>query len=90
MWETLAPGVIGYSCEEGGELYIPVIMAVTEGAGDVGRFLDALPTDRAVKVPGVASMRLRGMLERRGFSPEREWAEEFGEYVEVFVKRPVC
>lgn len=84
--ELLAAGVLGYTVEEDDELYIPVIMAVEEGSGDVGRYLDALPKDRTVKVPEVASERLRGMLERRGFNPTPEFAEEFGETVEVFVR----
>lgn len=84
--DLLAPGVLGYSVEEDGALYIPVIMAEKEGSGDVGRFLDGLPRDKTIKVPGVASERLRGMLERRDFRSTSEWAEEFGERVEVFVR----
>lgn len=79
----LAPGVLGYTVEQGGALYVPFIMAETEGSGDVGRYLDSLPTDRSVRFPNVTSDRLRGMLYRRGYAPVWEYAEEFGEYVEV-------
>jgi hypothetical protein len=88
MFESLAPGVLGYTVEADGVLYIPVIMAEEEGSGDVGRYLDSLPRDRTVKVPGVQSDRLRGMLERRGFEADQEWAPEFEEYVEVFILEP--
>jgi hypothetical protein len=37
--------------------------------GAVGRWLDKLPLDLPVLVPAVASPRLAGMLERRGFRP---------------------
>ena len=87
MIDRLAPGVFGYSVESDGALYVPFIMAEKEGSGAVGKFLDELPTDRTVKVPNVESARLKGMLERRGFAPEMEWAEEFGEHVEVYVRK---
>lgn len=79
--EHLAPGVLGYTVWTPDALYIPVIQAVSEGNGDVGRFLDSLIG--TVRIPDVLSTRLLGMLERRGYLPTRERAEEFGEYVDV-------
>ena len=64
----LAPGVIGYAIEYEGEIWIPVIAAVREGSGDVGRFIDSL-SPRCV-IPHVFSSRLMGMLARRGWIPE--------------------
>ena len=68
----LAPGVRGYQVWSHGELYVPLIIADHPGCGDVGRFLDALPKDRVVKVPTVTSGRLAGMLARRGFAEAAE------------------
>lgn len=82
-----AAGIEGYVVEDGGAFYIPVIIARNPGRGDCGRWLDSLPRDRTIKVPGVMSRRLAGMLERRGFVVEREWADEFQEMVEVYVRR---
>lgn len=79
----------GYAIEDkDGSIYIPVLWMRKPGTGEGSAFLDSLPRDRTIKVPGVMSARLRGMLERRGFRPESEWAPEFGEYVEVYVRRP--
>ena len=64
----LAPGVGGYAVESCGKVWIPVIYAKQEGAGDVGRFLDSL-SPRCV-IPTVTSARLAGMLMRRGFAPK--------------------
>lgn len=61
----LAPGVLGFAFMRDNEIHIPVVVAVTEGSGDVGRFLDSL-SERCVVV-SVVSTRLAGMLERRGF-----------------------
>lgn len=61
--------VHGLARDRFSELHILAIRAEHEGAGDVGRFLDrcqeAFP---AIIVFEVASPRLRGMLERRGFT----------------------
>ena len=86
--DELAPGVLGYAmdCGERG-LYVPVVRSTDEARGNVGRFLDALKERPLVKVPNVLSAVLRGMLERRGFVLEREFAEDFGESVEVWVWR---
>lgn len=96
MWDplteldTLAPGVIGYTVEHAGALYIPMIEAEHAGSGAVGRYLDSLPRDRTVKVPTVISARLAGMLERRGFQEVAEWAPEVGEVVYVYVREAEC
>lgn len=84
----LAPGVHGYAMEDAeGRLYIPVIEAVTEGNGDVGRFLDALPKDRTVRFPTVMSARLAGMLERRGFTLISEDDHELGR-IDIYERQP--
>lgn len=69
-WTWIAPGVAGSMRDEGDELQISVVIALEEGSGDVGRFLDTLPTDRKVRVTTVVSDRLAGMLERRGFTAD--------------------
>lgn len=75
--EQVAPGVIGYLVEhDDGSLYVPLIAAVDEGRGDVGRFLDSLPTDRRVVVPNVLNDILAGMLKRRGFKNRMEMDED--------------
>lgn len=50
-----------------GGLAIPWVRSTLPGAGHVGDWLDALPTDKPVRFIGVVSERLDGMLERRGF-----------------------
>jgi hypothetical protein len=72
----VSPGVRALVFETPEGVYIPFIAAEREGAGDVGRYLDALPTDRRIVFPTVISARLRGMLERRGFRPNVEWIDE--------------
>ncbi len=83
-----ASGIDGYVVEAGGAFYIPIIAARWPGRGDCARWLDGLPRDATIKVPAVINPQLGGMLERRGFVVEREWAEEFQEWVEVHVRRP--
>jgi hypothetical protein len=76
----------GYALEVNGEIYIPAIMMRNPGRGDGGRFLDALPRDRTIKVPNIISHVLVGMLERRGFHLIYEWAPEYQEWVDVYVR----
>lgn len=80
--ELLAKGVTGYAMEEkpGGRIFVPVIQALNEGNGDVGRFLDRLPAN--VVIPNVTSSRLAGMLKRRGWKPKTEY--EDGEPCDVW------
>jgi hypothetical protein len=84
--EMLGPGVGGYCIDGEDGLFIPVITAVKEGSGDVGRYLDSLPTNRRVVVPNVMNERLVGMLLRRGFVARftDEWLEETGESIEIY------
>lgn len=82
----LAPGVIGYEEVRGGDLYVPLIAAVDEGRGDVGRYLDSLPRDRRVVVPNVLNDILAGMLKRRGFKLRTEIDDDGP--VAVWVRRP--
>lgn len=74
--DELAPGVRGYAIEADGLIWIPAIHAEREGAGDVGRFLDSLPSHCVI--PTVISPRLRGMLERRGFKERLHEDPDFG------------
>jgi hypothetical protein len=82
----IAPGVYGWLFDMPNGIYIPVISATNPGSGDVGRFLDSLPKDRAIKFPTVMSPVLRGMLLRRGFLDVLEFAEELGGDVEVMMR----
>ena len=86
---TIAPGVRGYTVDMGERgIYVPLIGAIQPGNGDVGRYLDGLAHDRRVVVPNVLSGRLEGMLKRRGFTLVEEWAEDFGEYVPCWERKP--
>ncbi len=85
--EQLAPGVRGYTMtSEDGSVYVPVVVAMNPGHGDVGRYIDSLPKDKTVKFPTVISARLEGMLKRRGFTLTREWDPNFEEWAEVYVR----
>lgn len=86
--DQLAPGVHGWLFDTPDGIYIPIINADHPGSGDVGRFLDSLPKDRAVKFPTVLSAVLRGMLLRRGFVDDVEYSEEHGGEVDVMVREP--
>lgn len=79
----------GYAIESNGAIYIPVVMMRDEGKGHCSAFLDALPRDRTLKFPNVINPKLRDMLVRRDFKPVMEWAQEFGEEVEVYVRSPL-
>lgn len=83
--DELAPGVFGYAIEVDGAIYIPLVESVEKGEGNVGRFLDGLDKSKVWKFPNVISSKLAGMLQRRGFKPVREWAEDMGEHVIVWV-----
>lgn len=85
--ELIAPGVAGYGVQTKEAIYFPVIEALHPGNGDVGRWLDSLPTDRTIRIPDVLNPKLRGMLERRGYVPVFEYAEEFEEDVEVMERK---
>lgn len=87
--KKLGEGVWGHELDEGESgIYYPVIAAERPGTGDVGRWLDALPTNRTIKFPTVISAKLAMMLERRGYVLLREWAEEFNEFAEVWTRAP--
>lgn len=66
-YPRIAPGVHGELVWRGRDtVFINVVVAAVEGSGDVGRWLDSLSGFRVI-VPLVASPRLKGMLERRGY-----------------------
>jgi len=77
---TLDIGVYGFTQKVGDEIFIPLIVALREGRGDVGRFLDHL-SPRCVIV-SVTSDKLRGMLERRG------WKVTYNDEAIDFWRRP--
>lgn len=77
----LAPGVRGWAIEQGARIAIPMMIAERPGSGDVGRFLDSLSA-RCV-IPCVISIRLEGMLWRRGFRPTVE-RDEAGDLIDVW------
>ena len=87
LLDELAPGVWGYTTATPDALYIPIIQAETPGSGDVGRYLDSLPSDRTIRVPNVLSDILAAMLARRGFVEGSEWSSEFGEQVRVWERQ---
>ena len=83
-----AAGIDGYVTEHKGAFYVPVVMARQRGRGDCARWLDSLPRTVTIKFPAVLNGRLAGMLQRREFVVEREWAAEpFNEWVDVYVRR---
>ena len=65
----IAQGVLGilFRDPHDGALIVNYVWAEREGAGDVGRWLDALPAELTVRVIAVTSDRLAGMLARRGY-----------------------
>lgn len=71
---SLGPGVIGYAIQVGDEIFIPMIEALKQGDGRVGKWLDTL-SNRCVIV-NCTSERLRGMLERRGWICDMRKVEE--------------
>ena len=85
--DLLAKGVEGYTMENNDTLYIPLIHSRVPGDGNVGRYIDSLPRDRRVVFPTVVNAVLAGMLERRGFTLTHEWAEEVGEWVEMWERK---
>ncbi len=85
---VLAPGVQGYTVRTNGTLYVPLVIADRPGNGDVGRFLDSLPLELPIVVPGVVSQRLASMLFRRGYRVGWEWFESAEEWVECFYREP--
>ena len=71
--QPLAAGVWGLTRDDpDGSLVVVMIVAEQEGTGAVGKYLDALPVDRRVIVEACISLRLAGMLERRGFVEQQQ------------------
>jgi hypothetical protein len=79
-FDLLAPSVLGWATDDGTFIRIEQLKAVREGCGDVGRFLDSLPTN--VVIWNVVSDRLEGMLRRRGWQPETPQ----GRFIELWRK----
>lgn len=87
----IAPGVYGWTRDlADGGLEIPSLRAESEGNGDIGRYLDALPKNRKIVVPLVTNPRLMGMLERRGFVECDRFMPEIlgGVWGKAWVRRP--
>lgn len=85
VWEELGPGVVGYAQpQSGGIIYFGAIEAVNEGSGDVGRWLDSLPTNEHYRIPYIVNPRLEGMVRRRGWTTFYEWFDAADENVLVY------
>lgn len=71
QYPEIYPGVHGdVVVRKQGQLtitFINTLWAKEEGSGQVGKYLDSL--EGRVIVPSVVSMRLKKMLERRGYKP---------------------
>lgn len=81
-------GISGYTVRDGESIYVPVLISDEPGKGNVGRYINELiQREKCVKFPNVINPKLVDMLVRRGFKLEWEYAEEFGEHVEVYVWR---
>ena len=78
----LAEGVEGVAFEKDGVIYIPMIVALKPGSGDVGRFLDSL--SGRCRVMAVTSTRLAMMLVRRGWQYEMQDVEGDGVRTDVW------
>lgn len=83
----LAPGVRGFLFDRPDAIYIPVIYAEKEKAGNVSKYLDSLPKDRNVVFCTVVSSDLREMLTRRGYTKAFLWEPEIRETVEIMIRR---
>jgi hypothetical protein len=86
---AIAPGVFGCVDSDGDTVVVMWLRAETEGSGDVGRWLDGLPTDRLVKVVAVTSDRLAGMLERRGFVQRMVLMPAADDWVPAHIRKAV-
>lgn len=86
---TINPDVEGYAVDCGPRgIYVPFVYSRREGEGNVGWLIEWLQEQYSVvKFPNVLNPKLVGMLLRRGFKPEMEYAEAFGEAVEVWTWR---
>jgi hypothetical protein len=65
--QWLGVGVLGVTERLPGTLLVQWVEAIYPGQGHVGRWLDRLPTDRAVLFADVQSPKLAAMLTRRGY-----------------------
>ena len=82
------PGVLAGVFDQGKEgVYVPVVISKQPGCGNVGRFIEHLLGEhKMVKFPNVINPQLQQMLMRRGFKLTYEYAEVYGEYVDVWVR----
>lgn len=63
----ISNGVFGDIVERGDYIFINIVWSAVEGQGNVGRWLNSLPTNKKIVVPAVVSAKFAGMLRRRGF-----------------------
>jgi hypothetical protein len=83
----LEEGIDGYLCVHGDTVYLSSIEVQVPNQGRCQRYLEKLESKyKVVKVPNVISAALLHILQKRGYKPIAEWAEEFGEFVDVWVK----
>lgn len=66
---------------------LSMVISRDEGKGHVGGLLDRWKTEFDVVVVPTPSGKMRAMCERRGFTVEWQWSEEFGEHVECLTWR---
>ena len=78
---ALTSKIHGYAVESNGKILIPLIESLEPGQGNVGRFLDSLSP--RCEIPTVMNAKLRGMLERRGWTVRIEDDPQWGR-VEIF------
>lgn len=85
----LQPPLNGYIVTETvRRVYLPAVMSLEPGQGNVSELLASLTAEYdEVIVPGVISETLAGMLQRRGFKRETQWAAEMDEHVVCLVWR---
>lgn len=76
----VAPGVLAFvnDLRDLNITVIPAVIAMHEGNGDVGRWIDGLPRHRAIAFIEVGSDRLRGMLTRRGYIDAKMQVQDVG------------
>lgn len=85
----LAPGIVGFTVEHDGHLYVPAFRAEHPGHGAARAFLASLPP--STRIPNVLTDRLANHLRKTGWNVHIEWAEgagwnEMPEAVEVWEK----
>lgn len=78
----------GYLWEKGKSIYISVIESRVEGKGHLSKLFQLiLEKGYTIKVP-TALPRMEAICKRKGFKLKHEYCKEFGESIEVWIKKP--